>query len=140
MSKYFDLLDRVFALLGLVEFKNVWNIRIGYTQSVSELYTTMAWGLIQECQSLQIITHAGIGILDQDYSTDVPSWVVDWRIDPRKQPQHFFFEEYRAALDSMPIVSFHWTPPTLEVREINVESIFGLFELSRSYDMPRVRP
>jgi hypothetical protein len=82
ISKRFDPRDRVFALLGLVEFKDVWNIRIDYTQSVSELYTTMARGLIQERQSLQIITDAGIGILDQDYSTDVPSWVADWRIDP----------------------------------------------------------
>jgi hypothetical protein len=125
MCKCFDPSDRVFALLGLVEYKDVWNIRIDYTQSVSELYTTMAWGLIQECQSLQIITHAGIGIPDQDNSTDVPSWVADWRIDPGKQPQHFFFEEYRAALDSMPMVSFYRTPPTLVVRGINVDSILA---------------
>ncbi len=85
----------------------------------------MAWGLIEDSQSLQIIPHAGIGILDQENTTDVPSCVADWRIKPGKQPQHFFFEEYRATLDSMSMVSFYWNPPTLEVRGINVDSVLA---------------
>jgi hypothetical protein len=68
----------VFAVLGLIEDKDDWEIQRDYTRSVSELITEAALVTIQACQSLEIIHLAGLSNLDPAGSTDIPSRAVDW--------------------------------------------------------------
>jgi hypothetical protein len=120
----FNPRDRVYAVLGLVENKSAHKIRLDYTQSVAELYTAVAWEIIQESQTLEVIHLAGLDHLNLADSTRLPSWVMDWRTDIEKLPGNIVYNSYQAALDSNPLVSFCSTTRTLEVGGISIDSIW----------------
>jgi len=119
-------LDRVFAILGLVE--DDMGLRPSYNQAVSELFTDVTWAIIQEQQSLEILCMADVGNFPRTNSPDLPSWVIDWRLSG-SQPARLDYNGYQAASPqnrcSVHLVS---SSSTLEVSGIHIDTIMAVLK------------
>jgi Heterokaryon incompatibility protein (HET) len=114
--------DRVFALLGLINQDGYSRIRPDYTKSISEVYTSLMWSLIQDQRSIGAIGFAGVGY--RDIEDGLPSWVVDWRFG-RYLP---FARRYKASLDySIKMLSFY-PSQELQVLGVHVDNLLTAVE------------
>ena len=124
--KCFNPLDKVIAILGLVE--DDLGLQPSYTQTVSELFTKVTWAIIQKQQSLEALCLAGIGSTPEINSSDFPSWVVDWRQDT-EQPALLDYDDYKAAFHLNNFsVDFCQASSTLAVSGIGIDSILMVLD------------
>ncbi|KAK7968622.1 hypothetical protein PG988_007695 [Apiospora saccharicola] len=72
--------DKVFALLNLLSPKDhaKWTGLINYTAPLTDLYTQVAKGILEETKSLGILSAAAGRPSTQCPSIQLPSWVPDW--------------------------------------------------------------
>jgi hypothetical protein len=111
----------VFAILGLVE--DDMGLRPSYSQTVSELFTDVTWAIIQRQQSLEALCMADMGKFPRTYSSDLPSWVMDWRLNT-SQPARLDYNGYRAASpQNRWSVHLSSTSSALEVSGIQIDSV-----------------
>ncbi|KAE9373731.1 hypothetical protein N431DRAFT_557726 [Stipitochalara longipes BDJ] len=131
----FDPKDRVFAILGLVKHRPNRKLRVGYDQSLVTLYTMCALETIEENESLEVLSLAGIGNHSRGHRDPLPSWVPDWQIGirertiPIQQPGL-----YKASSNLTPLQSYLHDHSTLEVHGLYIDTICHEFSPdSRSY-------
>jgi Heterokaryon incompatibility protein (HET) len=73
--------DRVFALLGIFNHRRKTPLTIQYKKSETEVFEAFARYCIQESESLDVLSWAGISNhLLCGESLTMPSWVPDWRL------------------------------------------------------------
>jgi Heterokaryon incompatibility protein (HET) len=77
--KCYNPLDRVFANLGLT--KDDMGLRPHYSQTVSEVFTNVTLVAVKKQQSLKALCLAGLGRSSKTNFPEVPSWVIDWRLE-----------------------------------------------------------
>jgi hypothetical protein len=74
--------DKIFALLGLMADVSPYTHLIDYTAPVEDIYLNLAWQVLQDTQSLRLLSAAGEGFSSVDSSKSrnkhMPSWVPDW--------------------------------------------------------------
>jgi hypothetical protein len=114
-------LDRVFAILGLVE--DDMGLQPTYSQTVSEIFTKVTWAIIQKQQSLEALCMADVGNFPRTNSSDLSSWVIDWRLNS-SQPARLDYNGYQAA-SSRNRCSVHLSSASskLEVSGVQIDSI-----------------
>jgi Heterokaryon incompatibility protein (HET) len=114
-------LDRVFAILGLVE--DDMGLRPNYNQTISELFTDVTWMIIQKQQSLEALCMADVGNSPRTNSSDLPSWVIDWRLSSG-QPARLDYNGYQAASPQNHCsVHLARSSSTLEVSGIHIDTV-----------------
>lgn len=69
--------DLIYALLGLDRPKDDFSLEVDYRLSVDDLFLQFAWKHL-EIGNLWILSQ-GVESREKDYSSDLPSWVPDWR-------------------------------------------------------------
>jgi hypothetical protein len=119
--KCYNPLDRVFANLGLT--KNHMGLRPHYSQALSEIFTNVTLATIKEQQSLEALCLSGLGRFPNTNFPEVPSWVIDWRLDS-EQPSILDYNAYRAAPPLDPsLTPLFTTPSTLQAAGIQIDSL-----------------
>jgi hypothetical protein len=111
--------DRVYAILGLVDPKIGNSIQVDYDKPVELVYTNLVTVIIETSRSMEVLASAGI----VQQSTSCPSWVIDWRADPEKQPMEMNYHSYWADCGTVPNYSVSMANMELTVRGITVDSI-----------------
>jgi Heterokaryon incompatibility protein (HET) len=72
-----DPKDKIYALRGLAQDSHI--IEVNYSRSLTEIYTDAAMRLLDQGQSLDILSMAHLH--DNENLTDLPSWVPDWSVN-----------------------------------------------------------
>ena len=135
--KCFDPHDRIYALLGLLRDDGRRNrFQVDYSQPISKVYANAAWAIIEECESLEILTL----IRNSENATKIlgstqppsgehpfPSWVRDWR-DEMSNMSRVFYTIYHASLDCPQSVSFCEESLTLKVEGFQVDRVLSLLK------------
>ncbi|KIM94186.1 hypothetical protein OIDMADRAFT_35226 [Oidiodendron maius Zn] len=104
--------DRIFALLGLVTNEMRTRISLDYHLSITQLYTEVAWQIIDDRKYLEYLSDAGL-VYPNLQRERLPSWVIDWR-NPR-EAQAFMYDQYQATSGWPALVKFDRTSSTLSV-------------------------
>ncbi|TVY26485.1 Heterokaryon incompatibility protein 6,OR allele [Lachnellula hyalina] len=126
--------DRVFAIMGLVKDRLNRTIRLDYGQSVATLYTMCALEIIEENESLEVLSLAGIDDHCRRNRDALPSWVPDWQTGAWERTIPVQHGLYKAASNSTPIQRYLHDHSTLEAHGFHVDTICREFSLqSRSY-------
>lgn len=109
----FDPHDCVYGILGLIHPKIASQIVVDYSESMALLFAKVSQIIIRGEWSLEVLTQAnGWPQIEGIKAQGCPSWVVDWsqRISPDTittgQAQELHYDQYRAALELSPLVSF----------------------------------
>jgi hypothetical protein len=103
-------LDKVYGLLGLAADSSDF-MKPDYAHSVSTVYSSVAYTLLQQDDVLDILHHSGRYNLDAAHSFDLPSWVPNWNLSQVKtglSPNN-----YCAARQAKAMVRFSMESPRL---------------------------
>ena len=119
-----DPRDKVFAVLGLASDANALFPNPDYSESTSEVYSTLTINMIVEGGSLEVLSHK-----EDPWFTGIKglsSWVVDWSVHPRSHSLQStaFYQSYQASGDSRARVRRSTTDPsTLYVTGLQIDKI-----------------
>ncbi|OCK99287.1 uncharacterized protein K441DRAFT_652727 [Cenococcum geophilum 1.58] len=75
-----DPRDKIFSLLGVASDRDALGIEVNYRTTISDLYTETATRIVEQYQSLDILSAIG-----SEKNFDLPSWVPDWTKKPRAE-------------------------------------------------------
>jgi hypothetical protein len=121
MYRCTDPQDRVFAIIGFLKGSYLARVRIDYSQSVTELYTSVTRSIIEETES--VICLSGAANHNGSYSKLLPSWVFDLDGDDSQRPSRLRFDFCKAALNTIPQASFCDNSSTIEMLGLHVDLI-----------------
>lgn len=126
----FDPHDCVYGILGLIEPNIASQIVVDYCESMALLFAKVSQLIIRSEQSLEVLTQANGWPQAEGIKTQgCPSWVVDWsqRISPDTiavgQAQELHYDQYRAALELTPLVSFSADAMEMNLTGYAVDSV-----------------
>lgn len=131
-AKCYDPRDRVFAIVGLFSKKKIGRFKIDYSASLSRVYTDFARYMIKIDNSLDCLCFDRPEDLEPIPTSELPSWVCDWRTERRCFFAIFGFflnNVFEASLSLRPKISFGSSGDVLEAHGVQVDTVKEIFQI-----------